>query len=844
MVDAGNNREERISNFNRIASETQVKKHNGFVYTSDFERKQKGGSQLLPMLRSISFSDLQVGKTHRECAVYCRIATKVLKLTSAMVLVEDENGDIAELAVYGNVDVREFKEGRRIAIKEPFYKIRSDGSEGIRVDDPSDIIFDPRGSVEDRLSELVLQDRDKGIDKLYSQLFREGFGKVKKQRIRALKRTLTAKDSSRSDNSNLVSDEGGNGFVSNTSCEVKKNVFPKQSILSLRNPNLHCVIKNQVALKCKKDGNDCLLKKEYSKAEKLYTEVIKNTGARNDDTVEDIYLWQLYSNRAAARMQMGKLQEALQDSLEANKCAPEDEIKPVLRCSETLVALGLREEASNLLQDAVMHFTDKSEVFQDKLKRSVIPTKVIRVGKNHEFTKISDAIIVAPAGTEIVVDPGNYRENLYINKPVTIRCNQYKSCNAIESFECCDTDFSNWVEINSIDGHAIYVESKERKPVHLIGLKISCESSSNVYCYHTIYAVKGTLVIRDCICTSSSGPVVVARFQDTQMILQSSVIHESKQGGALVVDCAHMAMHNVHCCHNAAMGLELRDEGSAEVKNCQFYKNGRQGVMVWKNAGYFEAYKCKIHSHPSESGVLVCEANATLRKCEVYGNGGAGIASQQKGNLKAIQCEVHNNLEGILIQDTGRGKVEKCKSYSNRANGIFVGFDHVSSAVIIECEAYDNMSKGICIGNNKKVVVRSNIERGNRGLPPVITDNIKASLGQRVNKKHLKRMKKNRSGILDAMKSCKGTSLLDELFKSNSEHLHDVVVDTLSDAHKRCVYCKAVPSDGVVFSKCSRCKSVHYCSKICQKNDWEEHKKICRDKSIKYPSFVDKNTSV
>ena len=238
------------------------------------------------------------------------------------------------------------------------------------------------------------------------------------------------------------------------------------------------------------------------------------------------------------------------------------------------------------------------------------------------------------------------------------------------------------------------------------------------------------------------------------------------------------------------------------------------------------------------------EAKATLRKCQIYGNGAAGIVSQEKGNLKAIQCEVHSNLEGVLIQGTGRAKVERCKSYSNRANGIFVGFDHVSSAAIIECEANNNMAKGICIGNNKNVVARSNVELGNLGRPPVITEYMQTSLGLHLDKKFMKRMKKNKSGIVDAMKTCKKTSFLDDLVKSNSEHLHDVMIDTLTDARERCSYCKTVPGDKVVLSKCGRCRNVFYCSKTCQKNDWEEHKKICRDKSIKYPAFVDKNTSV
>ena len=35
---------------------------------------------------------------------------------------------------------------------------------------------------------------------------------------------------------------------------------------------------------------------------------------------------------------------------------------------------------------------------------------------------------------------------------------------------------------------------------------------------------------------------------------------------------------------------------------------------------------------------------------------------------------------------------------------------------------------------------------------------------------------------------------------------------------------------GQKMSKCSRCKEVYYCSKVCQKNDWKSHKKSCVNK--------------
>jgi hypothetical protein len=45
---------------------------------------------------------------------------------------------------------------------------------------------------------------------------------------------------------------------------------------------------------------------------------------------------------------------------------------------------------------------------------------------------------------------------------------------------------------------------------------------------------------------------------------------------------------------------------------------------------------------------------------------------------------------------------------------------------------------------------------------------------------------------------------------------------------KSCFFCNVVVSGGATFSYCGVCQSVLYCSKVCQKKDWKEHKKICK----------------
>merc|ERR1712098_443921 len=43
-----------------------------------------------------------------------------------------------------------------------------------------------------------------------------------------------------------------------------------------------------------------------------------------------------------------------------------------------------------------------------------------------------------------------------------------------------------------------------------------------------------------------------------------------------------------------------------------------------------------------------------------------------------------------------------------------------------------------------------------------------------------------------------------------------------------CANCRTSEKSEKQFQKCSRCRSVFYCSKACQKSDWPNHKQICK----------------
>jgi hypothetical protein len=166
--------------------------------------------------------------------------------------------------------------------------------------------------------------------------------------------------------------------------------------------------------------------------------------------------------------------------------------------------------------------------------------------------------------------------------------------------------------------------------------------------------------------------------------------------------------------------------------------------------------------------------------------------------------------------------------------------------VLIENEVYNNRSKGVLIGStNKKVVVRDNVEYGNLGLLPQLTSNIKAKAAT-VSNKFLRRARKNKAHIKKAMEESEPESFLDAMLKDGyAKHaVYEKVMENLERNYAMCALCKVPPSDKKQFAKCSRCREASYCSPKCQKSHWFEHKKVCQDQTVEYPSFLDNNVSV
>lgn len=720
-------REDRIAHHNGLVDQMEANegmlghgRRNSVASTYAFERKAKASTANLNDLKEVQIKDLSVGQVHHAKVLFGRVVARTLYMNSVQTIIEDQNGNVANIALYNAPGVHCLQDaqqylpvGREFAVKEPFYKLRADGTKGIRVDNIEDIVLDvmtPQDPLIAERLEVILRDRPEiGQKQLREELQAEGHA-VSQKRMRKILMNLRTK----------APDSKQEVPPQDRQAEEQQNplhVFE-------RNFQMHRFLRGSEVLASHDDGNvafkagafwlaDC----EYTKALEAGREEALASRENGPEGGEDgVPLWILFSNRGSARMHLRRPDEALQDALEAHQCAPMEVVKPVLRCAEAMAAMHMHEELHRFLAAAAQKFPRSEATILEK-RHELAPAATLRVGEGQEYASISEAVDAAPPGAEILVSPGTYHDSLLLERSVTIR-----SVGAVRPTEdwVHGAPAGQRVELWVSDFHAVHASLGPDASICLEGLRIVSEAPQDKS-FNALEALGGVVILRNCSLTSTSGPIVGAG-EASRVILQHCAIHDGTQGGLIAVDGATLVLQHVRCCRAGGAGLEVRNAGQAKIDQCSFFDNGNQGIIVSHNAGAFHAARTEIHSNRFESGVLVEEnpEGAVFKSCKIHGNGFAGVVSQRGGVLNMVETEVHSNVEGILVHDNGNATIDSCDVSSNRACGIVVGDGNTGSVTITQSRVCNNHTQGILLGTGlgQRVSVQDTVEHGNRGMPP------------------------------------------------------------------------------------------------------------------------------
>ena len=142
-------------------------------------------------MKPITIKEMTLGTTYKNRYIKFEIVTGLTLMTSIMFLGKDDNEDLVLIAIYnfenhyGTKNYKQlsyiFQKGKYILVLEPFYKMFGSGEDGIRIEDPNEIIiFDDKewlnkflkAESKEESFKLFHDEEDKNYDDLYKEAYK------------------------------------------------------------------------------------------------------------------------------------------------------------------------------------------------------------------------------------------------------------------------------------------------------------------------------------------------------------------------------------------------------------------------------------------------------------------------------------------------------------------------------------------------------------------------------------------------------------------------------------------------------------------------------------------------
>ncbi|WP_395293277.1 right-handed parallel beta-helix repeat-containing protein [Kitasatospora hibisci] len=242
-----------------------------------------------------------------------------------------------------------------------------------------------------------------------------------------------------------------------------------------------------------------------------------------------------------------------------------------------------------------------------------------------EYDTLAEALAAAEPGDTVTVRPGTFRENIVLDKPVTIVPAQGPGS----------------VRIDPPGGVPLTV---------------------------TAAAIVRDLVIEG---SDSSVPAVLVAGPDARPAFSGCRVETRSATGVEVTDGARPTLRGCLVANPAGLGLRLRGEDTAAVfEDCEVAAAGQAGIAVLGGATAV-LDRCKVH-HASGAGVLLTDPGsaAELTGCEIYEIRGSGVQAEAQAGGRLVDCEIHRVTgNGLTLDGEAELVLTGCRVHDLPENG-------------------------------------------------------------------------------------------------------------------------------------------------------------------------------
>ncbi|MEU2302350.1 right-handed parallel beta-helix repeat-containing protein [Streptomyces antibioticus] len=222
-----------------------------------------------------------------------------------------------------------------------------------------------------------------------------------------------------------------------------------------------------------------------------------------------------------------------------------------------------------------------------------------------EYASLAAALEAAAEGDVLTIAPGTYRENLVVQRSVTLRGPE---------------GLPGSVRIAPVDG-----------------VPLTVRASAVVQDLH----VEGQ---------DAAAPAVLVE-EGTPELLDLRIVTRSAAG----VEVRGRARPTVRRCtvdNPAGIGIAVADGGGGVFEDCEVVAAGQAGVAVTGGA-HPRLERCRVH-HTSGSGLSATGDNSALEAvgCEIYEVRGNGVQITARASAHLTDCEVHRTTADGVTLDT------------------------------------------------------------------------------------------------------------------------------------------------------------------------------------------------
>ncbi len=307
-----------------------------------------------------------------------------------------------------------------------------------------------------------------------------------------------------------------------------------------------------------------------------------------------------------------------------------------------------------------------------------------------EYASLAAALEAAGDGDVLTVAPGTYRENLVVERAVTLRGPE----GTVGSVRIAPVDGVALTVRASAVVRDLYIEGQDTaSPALLVedgtpeltDLRIVTRSAVGI-------EVRGAArpTVRRCTVDNPAG-VGIGVLEGASGVFEECEVVAAGQSGVSVRGGAHPRLDRCRVHHTSGAGLSVTGEGSGlEAVGCEVYEVKGSGVQVAARASA-HLTDCTVHRTSADGVTLDTDAVLTLSDCDIHDIPENAIDLRSRAVLTLTRSTVRRfGRNGLSVWDPGtRVDANQCEIHDSTGDYPAVWISDGATAVLEGCRVHD-----------------------------------------------------------------------------------------------------------------------------------------------------------